>query len=233
MSMYVEQDEFDKFITQDMRSRFGITPPEDLYQLAYIVSQLEEGPILEIGTWLGKTAYTMAHHKKPNSILHLVDPFESDFDNTRMYPKADIIHHYKHHNPETSDEDISKLQDLINNSDDNLPAVQHVLKDFLSTIVFYKTHSENFELTFEPKFAFVDGGHTYKECHSDIKKIIKYDNTLIAVHDYDCTEVKQACDELVKEYNRKCFTGNNILYILDSNNKYELLITSLLKNLDL
>ena len=62
---------------------------------------------------------------------------------------------------------------------------------------------------------------------------LKYDNTLIAVHDYDCTEVKQACDELVKEYNRKCFTGNNILYILDSNNKYELLITSLLKNLDL
>ena len=231
MSMYVEQDEFDKFITPDMMSRFGITPPIDLYQLAYIVSHLEEGPILEIGTWLGSSAYTMAHHKKSNSILHLVDPFESDFDNTNLYPKANIVQTYKHNNPETTDEEITKLQDLINEHKDNLPAVQYVLNNFLPTIVFHKTRSENFELTFEPKFAFVDGGHTYEECHSDIKKIIKYDNTLIAVHDYDCDEVKQACDDIVKKYNRKSFEARKMFYILDHNARYEPLITELLKKL--
>jgi len=226
-------DELNSYVTEEMKVIFGISSATDLYQLAFIVSRLDEGPILEIGTWLGRTAYTIAQYKKPNSILHLVDPFESDFDNTCLYPKADIIQYYKHHNSKTSDEEITKLQDLINEHKGNLPAVQYVLNNFLPTIVFHKTRSENFELTFEPKFAFVDGGHTYEECHSDIKKIIKYDNTLIAVHDYDCAEVKQACDELVQEHNRKSYVANNMFYILDVNNYYESLIIELLEKLDL
>jgi len=227
-------NEFNKYFIEKVNAVFGISSATDLYQLAFIVSRLDEGPILEIGTWLGRSAYTMALHKNTKSILHLVDPFESDFDTNNPYPQADITTHYRKHNPAASDEEVFKLQDMIYEyQGDNLPAVRYVLKDFLDTIVFHKMLSENFDLTFEPKFAFIDGGHTYQECYSDLKKVLQYDNTLVAIHDYDCDDVKNACDTIVREYNRKSYAANNMFYILDINNHYESLIIEILSNLDL
>lgn len=230
--MHIDFDEMNRLVTKDMLSKFGVVLNEDLYQLAFIVGKLEEGPIIEIGTWLGKTAYAMSCNKNPNSVLHLIDPFESDFDSGKPYPQADITTHYKKNNPHTPDEEVAKLQGMIyENQGDNLSAVKYVLNDFLSTTVFHKTLSENFELTFEPKFAFVDGGHTYEECYSDLNKIVKYDNTLIAVHDYDQDDVKRACDDIVQEHNRISFTARNVFYILDKNAHYKPLIEDLFKNL--
>jgi hypothetical protein len=231
--MHIDNDELRRIVTDRMLSKFGIVLKEDLYQLAYIVNELDEGPIIEIGSWLGKTAYTMSCYKKPNSVLHLIDPFESDFEGNKPYPQANITKYYREGNSATPDDEVATLQNMIYEYKDNLPAVKYVLKDFLSTTVFHKTRSENFELTFEPKFAFVDGGHTYQECYGDLNKILKYSNTLIAVHDYDQDDVKKACDDAVREHNRKSFAARNMFYILDSNNYYESLITNLLKNLNL
>jgi hypothetical protein len=232
--MHVDEEELNSIVTTDLESKFGIVLKEDLYQLAYIVSRLDEGPIIEIGSWLGKTAYTMSRYKTPNSVLHLIDPFESDFNSGKPYPQADITTFYRADNLATSDQEVAKLQGMIyEHQGDNLPAVKYVLKDFLDTTVFHKMLSENFELTFEPKFAFIDGGHTYEECYGDLKKVIQHNNTLIAVHDYDQDDVKKACDDIVQEYNRKSFAARNMFYILDSNNYYESLITDLLKNLHL
>jgi len=229
--MHVDEEELNSIITEELLSKFGIVLNEDLYQLAYIVSRLDPGPIIEIGSWLGKTAYTMSRYKTLNSVLHLIDPFESDFNNGKPYPQADITI-YRSENLGTSDEEVLKLKNIIyEHQGDNLPVVKYVLKDFLSTTVFHKMLSENFDLTFEPKFAFVDGGHTYDECYGDLDKILKYSNTLIAVHDYDQDDVKKACDDIVQEYNRKSFEARNMFYILDSNNHYENLITDLLKKL--
>jgi len=232
--MHVDEEELNSIVTTDLESKFGIVLKEDLYRLAYIVSRLDEGPIIEIGSWLGKTAYTMSRYKTPNSVLHLIDPFESDFNSGKPYPQADITTFYRADNLATSDQEVAKLQGMIyEHQGDNLPAVKYVLKDFLDTTVFHKMLSENFELTFEPKFAFIDGGHTYEECYGDLKKVIQHNNTLIAVHDYDQDDVKKACDDIVQEYNRKSFAARNMFYILDSNNYYESLITDLLKNLHL
>ena len=232
--MHVDEEELNSIVTTDLESKFGIVLKEDLYQLAYIVSRLDEGPIIEIGSWLGKTAYTMSRYKTPNSVLHLIDPFESDFNSGKPYPQADITTFYRADNLATSDQEVAKLQGMIyEHQGDNLPAVKYVLKDFLDTTVFHKMLSENFELTFEPKFAFIDGGHTYEDCYGDLKKVIQHNNTLIAVHDYDQDDVKKACDDIVQEYNRKSFAARNMFYILDSNNYYESLITDLLKNLHL
>jgi len=226
--MHVDEEELNSIVTTDLESKFGIVLKEDLYQLAYIVSRLDEGPIIEIGSWLGKTAYTMSRYKTPNSVLHLIDPFESDFNSGKPYPQADITTFYRADNLATSDQEVAKLQGMIyEHQGDNLPAVKYVLKDFLDTTVFHKMLSENFELTFEPKFAFIDGGHTYEECYGDLKKVIQHNNTLIAVHDYDQDDVKKACDDIVQEYNRKSFAARNMFYILDSNNYYESLITDL------
>lgn len=230
--MHVDYDELNRIVTEDMLSKFGILLSEDLYQLAYIVSRLDEGPIIEIGSWLGKSAYAMSRYKNPNSILHLIDPFESSFDDYTPYPRGDLSV-YREGNLATPHEEYIHLQKLIYKHKNNLPAVRYVLKDFLSTTVFHKTLSENFDLTFEPKFAFVDGGHTYQECYGDLKKIIKYPNTLIAVHDYDQDEVTRACDDIAREYNRKSFAACNMFYILDRNALHEPLITELLKNLHL
>ena len=230
--MFIDEKECNQVVTDDMISKFGIVLKEDLYQLAYIVSRLDPGPIIEIGSWLGKTAYTMACYKTTNSVLHLIDPFESAFGGGKPYPQADITTHYRKDNLATSDQEVFKLQGMIyEHQGDNLPAVKYVLKDFLDTTVFHKMLSENFDLTFEPKFAFVDGGHTYNECYGDLKKIIKYSNTLIAVHDYDQDDVKKACDDIVQAHDRKSFEARNMFYILDSNNHYENLITDLLKKL--
>ena len=226
-------NELNKYVTEEMKIIFGITPENDLYQLAFIVSRLDEGPILEIGSWLGKTAYTMACYKTPNSVLHLIDPFESDFNLGKPYPQADITTHYRKYNLGTSDQEVFKLQEMIyEHQGDNLPAVKYVLKDFLSTVEFHKTHSQDFELTFEPKFAFIDGGHTYQECYGDLKKVVQYDNTLIAVHDYNQDDVKNACDTIVREYDRKSYATRNMFYILDTSNHYEPLIIELLAKLD-
>jgi hypothetical protein len=229
--MHVDEEELNSIVTDDMNSKFGIALKEDLYQLAYIVSSLEEGPIIEIGSWLGKTAYTMSRYKNPNSVLHLIDPFESDFEGNNSYPQANLTKYYRESNSDCPHEECIHLQKLIYKHKHNLPAVRYVLKDFLSTTVFHKTLSENFELTFEPKFAFVDGGHTYQECYSDLKKIMQYPNTLIAVHDYDQDDVKKACDDIAREYNRESFTACNMFYILDSKSYYKTLITDLLKKL--
>lgn len=230
--MHVDEEELKKIVNDDILSKFGIVLKEDLYQLAYIVSRLDEGPIIEIGSWLGKSAYAMSCYKNPNSVLHLIDPFESSFNDGKPYPQADLTI-YRHENPGTSDEEVLKLKNMIYEHRDNLPAVKYVLSNFLSTTEFHKTRSENFELTFEPKFAFIDGGHTYEECYGDLKKVIQHNDTLIAVHDYDKDDVKKACDDIVQEYNRKSFAARNMFYILDSNNYYESLITDLLKNLHL
>lgn len=224
-------DELNKYVTEEMKIIFGISSATDLYQLAFIVSRLDEGPILEIGTWLGRTAYAMAMHKNTKSILHLVDPFESNFTGGQPYPQANLDI-YRDANSGTLNEEFLKLKELIYEHNGNLPAVKHVLKDFLSTIEFHKTHSEDFELTFEPKFAFIDGGHIYQDCYGDLKKVVQYDNTLIAVHDYDQDDVKKACDNIVQEYNRKSYATNNMFYILDINNYYEPLIIELLTKLD-
>lgn len=222
---------YEKFITDDILSKFGIVESVDLYQLAYIVSKLEEGPIVEIGTWLGKSAYTMSLYKNKNSVLHLVDPFESSFGSSNnSYPQADLLV-YKENNSTTPDDVVLKYRQIIFDTKDNLPVVKDVLKDFLSTTVFHKMRSENFKLTFEPKFAFIDGGHTYQECYDDIKKFVRYDNILIAVHDYDQLDVKLACHNIANEHDRKLLFSHQMCYILDKNCQYESLIREILSTL--
>jgi hypothetical protein len=111
--MHVDEEELNSIVTEELLSKFGIVLREDLYQLAYIVSRLDPGPIIEIGSWLGKTAYTMSRYKTPNSVLHLIDPFESNFNSGKPYPQADITTHYRKDNLPTSDEEVFKLQEMI------------------------------------------------------------------------------------------------------------------------
>jgi predicted O-methyltransferase YrrM len=94
-------DELNKYITEEAKIVFGISSATDLYQLAFIVNRLDEGPILEIGTWLGRTAYAMAVNKNAKSILHLVDPFESNFTGGQPYPQANLDI-YRNANPGNS-----------------------------------------------------------------------------------------------------------------------------------
>jgi len=208
---------------EKINSKFGIINSSDIRQLMAVSSLIEEGPILEIGTWLGKSAYVIACSKKENVIIHCVDPFMSDFDNTYLYPKALLTKYYLDYCSNLDFEYIKHLENMIvENSGDNLPAVKFQLKEYLDSIVFHRCKSQNFSLDFSPQFAFIDGGHSYEECYSDLKKVIVYEECLILVHDYDIPDVREACHMIIKEYKRyfvKC--NKNMFYILDKEMKYK------------
>jgi hypothetical protein len=218
----------DRYLTRECSMQFGIIDRHELAQLAYIVSNIKNGPILEIGTWLGKTAFTMSFYKKSNIILHLIDPFESSFGSFR-YPEENIKEYYASMNPETPVEQIDKLQSLIYEHKGNLEAVKYVLADYLDTTVFHKTRSQDFVLDFSPEFAFVDGGHTYEEVYSDLEKILVHENCLIACHDYDQEPVKIACDTITAKFNRTSVVINQMAYILDKQETKKSIIIELSK----
>lgn len=204
---------------EKVNSKFGIIGGSDISQLMALASRIENGPILEIGTWLGKSAYAMACSKKEHIVIHCVDPFSSLFPGS---PQPELKKYYYHHNDLLPEQYVDYLENLIlSNNGDYLPATKFQLEEYLDSIIFHRSKSQDFVLDFKPEFAFIDGGHTFEECLSDIEKVIINDETLIAIHDYDQPDVKEACDSSVIKYNRESFSCHTMFYIVDKDKKFK------------
>ena len=216
------------YLKKEYDSLFGVIDSFSQAQLAFMSSRIENGPILEIGSWLGKSSYIIADNKKSNVVLHCVDPFMSSFEGEKpLYPQADIVKYYLNHNSKDAHDLAVKLKELIYEHRSNVEAVKFVLSKFLDTVVLHQTLSQHFTLDFAPEFAFIDGGHTYEECFSDLNKVIVHNNCLIAVHDYDQIEVAKAVTDTVQMHNKDLYVVGTMAWIIEKGNSKKSLIDEL------
>jgi hypothetical protein len=225
---------FDKNLLDEVNNKFGVVPLDDLVILMYIVKHLTPYQhVLEIGSWLGRSAYAMARIKNPDVVLHLVDPFQSNPDNGNFKTTSwDILNHYYKFKKVCSYMDeklIESYRDkIVEHNYDNLPLVKEILSDFSSSINYHKCYSKDFTITFHPAFSFVDGDHTYEGCRADLEKIGFYDE-LVAVHDFDQKEVMQATLDYIKETKKefRVFNNNRLCIILDKDKNWLPIINEL------
>ncbi len=153
-----------------MANVIGLLLEQDIKQLRYLASQVNDGIIVEIGTFRGLSATVMAREMNGNSYLITMDNYESRNKNEK-----------------------SDLNDMINNLK-NVGVKEKIIAVVSKSETFSKFWNQQIDLLF------IDGAHDYKSVSQDFNlwsKFIK-NNGKVAFHDYNNThpDVKTFCDEV-------------------------------------
>lgn len=148
----------------------------DLTVLAYLASHVpENGHILEIGTFLGRSTAALLLNKHESVSLDIVDTWSTDdsaYPPTRDYPhiRGNI-------------EWFNELKLLANDKKSWLDPLKLTLGEDFKRLTTHEMSSRDFVICKNYNLVFIDGGHSFEDVKSDIDKCNE-ENTLIVGDDF-------------------------------------------------
>ena len=177
----------------------GFMSRYDLEIISHIAKNVpDDGKILEIGSWFGRTTKCLYQSKKENVDLTVCDSW------TFLPEDAKSEAGCGGGNKELFE--AAKTKAVTHNS--TRYAFKHCLGEIYDDINIIHEDSMNHEFEEVYDFVFIDGDHTYEGVLNDIMKHIKNEKTLLAGDDFklvgwnDFLGLVKAVLETHKEYNR-------------------------------
>ena len=194
-----------------------------LYKLASMVP--DEGSILELGCFLGRSTSALFNGKSSTVKLTVVDSFEP----LTMYsPQVDIFqirinetHGGKYVDAYGSRELYAAAQELTKLTGNWLAGFRHCVGDDIFTnIDLHQAYSADFKLDENGyNLAFIDASHVKEDVVNDISKFINNNKTLIVGDDFDPKHMNGVISALVEVRKR-----NKHLLIVPENSKLWMLV---------
>jgi hypothetical protein len=143
-----------------------------LYYLASCVS--ENGHILEIGTFLGRSTSALVRGKHDSVSLDIVDTWsiQGNYLTTAPYPYI------------TGDQEwFTHLCAVAHSTNSWAASAQEALGEDFLKLTAYQQDSRDFEVTKDYVLIFIDSGHSFSEVKADIDRYIS-DKALIIGDDF-------------------------------------------------
>lgn len=151
----------------------GWMSERDLQLIATLASLVpEHGSILEIGSFLGKSTFSLVKNKSSSVKVSVIDPFDA----TGFYHTKD--EHWKFR-PQGNESLLVESISLAKKYNTWLPGFKHCLgKNIIDELDINVCSSENFKKTKDFDLVFVDGDHTEPAVSFDISKFITNENLI-------------------------------------------------------
>lgn len=164
----------------------GMMNVVDLNIIANVTSLVpENGHILEIGCYLGRTSNAICAAKHPSTKFSIIDPF--GFGTPIKHPGYD-----------GSVTNWQKAQEIYSQSKKIKTVFDYFMKDKEGQFQTIVDSSLTYKFTDSYDFVFIDGDHSYSSVVSDINNFISNEDTLIGGDDY--TDLNYRVKEAVNSF---------------------------------
>jgi hypothetical protein len=189
----------------------GWMTERDVRLLGHLVTYVpENGSILEIGCFFGRSTAALIDGKKKSASLEIIDPFED----MRTWAGFTAIPTFEKSSCKGNDF-VYKVAIHIAQSISWLEAFRYCIGETrFQQVQIFKGTSENHPKVKDYDFVFIDGAHSYEWVKHDIQKYIS-PSTLIVGDDFldTCPDVAQAINEL-REYRSLIVFGDSKIWAL-------------------
>jgi len=210
--MTLEQE----FLDQDLLARIGIVDPHSLAQLAFIATRIRQGPIVEIGPWLGRVSRTVARYSHPLVDLHLVDTWRSD-SGLGLGFMLNQLDHYREFCPQVPAEEFQRLQALTDRKETTLAACREVMEPYLNRVQFHQMLSQDYVWPSSVEWAIIDGSDRAQQTSHDIESALSR-GALVTVLNPHARQL--SINTAVQLYQTSAVTTGSLAHLLDVNRQH-------------